>query len=129
MSSPVVSWQIVSPNPEACASFYRKLFGWTVTQANGLGYRELKSGHSRGIDGGLWPAPPEQKGFVQLFIEVDDIDACLAKATQLGAQVIVPKSVLPDGDIMAVLLDPTGLSVGVCTLGTRSGPSAKAPGT
>ena len=116
MGAPVVRWQIVSPRPDACADFYRLLFGWTVTQNNALGYRELESGNDRGIDGGVWPAPPEQPGFVQLFVEVPDIDACIAKATGLGASVIVPKSVLPDGDAMAVLLDPTGLSVAICTL-------------
>jgi len=116
MGAPVVRWQIVSPKPEACASFYSQLFGWRETQDNALGYRELKSGSDRGIDGGVWPAPPQQPGFVQLFVEVPDIEACIATATRLGATVIVPKSVLPDGDAMAVLLDPTGLSFAVCTL-------------
>jgi hypothetical protein len=31
----------------------------------------------------------------------------------LGATIIVPKSVLPDGDTVAILLDPAGLSFGV----------------
>ncbi len=50
---------------------------------------------------------------MQLFVEVFDVDDCIAKAIRLGAKVLVPKSVLPDGDTMAVLLDPTGLSFGV----------------
>ena len=66
--------------------------------------------------GGVWPAPPGQTSLVQLFMEVADVDDCIAKALTLGAKVIVPKSVLPDGDTMAVLLDPTGLSFGVCRL-------------
>ena len=53
---------------------------------------------------------------MQLFVEVLDVDDCIAKAIRLGAKVLVPKSVLPDGDTMAVLLDPTGLSFGVCQL-------------
>ena len=111
------------PTPRPAPASTGQLFGWSVSQANGLGYRELKSGSPGGIDGGLWPAPPEQKGFVQLFIEVPDVDACLAQATKLGAQVIVPRSVLPDGDTMAVLLDPTGLSVGICTRSQAARPS------
>jgi predicted enzyme related to lactoylglutathione lyase len=62
------------------------------------------------------PAPPLESGFVQLFVEVPDIETCIATATRLGATVIVPKSVLPDGNAMAVLLDPTGLSFAICTL-------------
>lgn len=119
MSPSVVRWQIVTPQAEQSAAFYRQLFGWAVTQDNALGYREVKSGSPGGIDGGIWPAPPGGKGFVQLFVEVPDIDACISKATQLGAAVVVPRSELPDGDAMAILADPTGVSVGLCTLRRR----------
>ena len=55
----------------------------------------------------------------QLFVEVPDIDARVAKAATLGAKAIMPKAVLPDGGAVAVLLDPTGLTIGVCTLVKR----------
>jgi hypothetical protein len=29
----------------------------------------------------VWPSPPEGHSLVQLFVEVDDIDAYIAKAT------------------------------------------------
>ena len=119
MSNPVVRWQVISSQPDAAASFFATLFGWTVSQDNGMGYREIRTGDAKGIDGGIWPAPPGQAGFTQLFVDVADIDACLAQAVGLGAQVIMPKAVLPDGDAMAVLLDPTGLTIGVCTLVKR----------
>ncbi len=114
MPNPVVRWQILSPEPDQAAAFYQKLFAWKLTQANALGYRELRSGSDAGIDGGVWPAPPGVKSFVQLFIEVPDLDTCIAQATGLGAQVLIPKSVLPDGDAMAVLLDPAGISFAIC---------------
>jgi predicted enzyme related to lactoylglutathione lyase len=116
MPNPVVRWQILSPQPEKVAEFYRKLFSWEATKANALGYRELRSGTAASIDGGVWPAPPESPSFVQLFIEVPDVDASIAKAEKLGAKILVPKSVLPDGDTMAVLQDPTGMSFGICRL-------------
>jgi len=59
---------------------------------------------------GVWPSPPEGHNLVQLFVEVDDIDAYIEKAKKLGATVIVPKSELPDGDALAIVLDPAGLS-------------------
>ncbi len=61
----------------------------------------------------MWPSPPEGHNLVQLFVGVDDIDAALAKATTLGAMVIVPKSELPDGDALAIVLDHAGLSFGM----------------
>jgi uncharacterized protein len=120
MGCPVVRWQIISPQPDEVASFYTKLFGWRLQQNNALGYRELSAGDAKGIDGGVWPAPPEAHTFVQLFVEVPDLDACIADAARLGAKVIVPKSDLPDGDSMAVLLDPTGMSVGIRQAGPKS---------
>jgi uncharacterized protein len=50
---------------------------------------------------------------VQLFIGVDDVEAAVKKATDLGAEVLVPVTALPDGDVMAVLRDPYGLTFGV----------------
>lgn len=113
MSNPVVKWQILARDAEGVARFYSGLFGWTLNADNALGYRELRSGDDGGIDGGVWPSGHDVPNFVQLFIEVEDVDAMIAKATSAGAKVLVPKSALPDGDTMAVLLDPHGMSFAV----------------
>ena len=113
MGNPVVQWQIVAKDPEAVTRFYSALFGWKVNANNALGYRAVETGNGRGINGGVWPSPPEGHNLVQLFVEVDDIDAALVKAASLGATVIVPKSELPDGDALAIVLDPAGLSFGM----------------
>ena len=115
MGDPVVQWQIVAKDPDAVARFYSSVFGWKVRTDNALGYRSLSTDSGRGIDGGVWPSPPEGHNLVQLFIEVADIDASIAKAVAHGAKVLVPKSVLPDGDALAIVLDPAGLSFGVYT--------------
>lgn len=118
MPNPIVRWQIVSPDPERTSTFYRSLFGWDLSQANAMGYRELRTGsmNTQPVNGGVWPAPPGQAPLCQLFIAVEDVQACVAQAEALGAKVVVPCSVLPDGDVMAVLMDPTGLPFGVCRL-------------
>lgn len=113
--NPVVQWQIVARDPDAVTAFYTNVFGWRVHTHNSLGYRVIESGDGRGIDGGVWPSSPEGHNLVQLFIEVADIDAMIAKATAAGAQVLFPKQQLPDGDAMAILLDPAGLSFGLYT--------------
>lgn len=122
MPNPVVRWQIISPEPDKAAGFYQKLFEWKLSAANALGYRELSAGTGPGIDGGVWPAPQAKSGFVQLFIEVASVEDCIAKATRLGAKLLVPKSVLPDGDTMAVLQDPLGVSFAVCSLARKRSP-------
>ncbi|MCA0375293.1 MAG: VOC family protein [Gemmatimonadetes bacterium] len=114
MTPAVVKWQIVTPQAEACGAFYATLFGWHINRDNALGYSQIPAGSERGIEGGIWPAPPDAPSFVQLFIEVPDVDACIAQATALGATVVVPKVALPDGDEMAVLRDPMGMTFGAC---------------
>ena len=110
MSAPVMQWQIVTTEPDTLEQFYGSLFGWKISSNNALGYREIAAG---GIKGGLWPAPPGAPSFVQLFVGVPDVEASVAKATALGAKMIVPVTTLPDGDVMAVLADPMGVTFGL----------------
>ena len=114
MNNPVVRWQVLSPDPDASARFFAQAFGWQVNRDNPLGYREVQAGEG-GIHGGVWPAPDGVKPFVQLFVRVDNVDDTIRTATALGAKVIVPKAVLPGGDEMAVLLDPLGMPIALCT--------------
>lgn len=113
MAAPVVRWQIVSPNPDGVGRFYGHVFGWTEKRDNALGYRDVNTGSPKGIPGGVWPAPPDAPSFVQLFIEVDDLDATIEAVTAHGGTILVPKSALPDGDTMAVVRDPLGMSIGL----------------
>jgi predicted enzyme related to lactoylglutathione lyase len=113
MTNTVMHWQMLSADPDKVAAFYSRLFDWQVSAANGLGYREVKTGGS--VDGGIWPAPPGAPEGVQIYVEVADIDATLARAVELGGSVIMPKQVLPDGDAMALGLDPLGRSFGLMT--------------
>ena len=113
MSNPVVRFQILSPDTPQLATFYSKLFGWEVSRENAFRYQTIDTGSERGIHGGLWPCPPGAPGFVQLFIEVDDCAAYVTRAQELGASVLIPPQALPDGDVMAILKDPGGISFGV----------------
>ena len=113
MGNPVTHWQIVSTQPDLAAKFYGKLFNWKITAANALGYRVVETLNAKGITGGIWPAPQGATSLVQLFVEVADVESYVQQALELGGTVIVPTSALPDGDTMAVLLDPTGLPFGI----------------
>ncbi len=110
MGNAVVQFQILSKAPEETASFYAALFGWSVDANNPMGYRQIRTGSSEGIQGGIWPAPPQAPNFVQLFMAVEDVKASVEKAESLGAKMLIPPTMLPDGDEMAVLHDPQGMS-------------------
>jgi len=119
MTNAVMHWQMLSADPERTAEFYGVLFGWQVSASNGLGYREVKTGGA--VDGGIWPAPPGSPEAVQIYIEVPDIEAALARAVELGGSVIMPKQVLPDGDAMALARSVGGRSFGLMTSGNLMG--------
>jgi uncharacterized protein len=110
MNNPVTHFQIISKSPEDTAKFYSSLFGWTVDANNPLGYRRISTGSAEGIQGGIWPAPPQAPNFVQLFVQVDDVAAAVGRAGELGAKTRIPATMLPEGDEMAVLHDPQGMS-------------------
>lgn len=113
MPNPVLQFQILSKTPDETAKFYGSLFGWTVDANNAMGFRKIDTGSNEGIRGGIWPAPPQSPNFVQLFVGVEDVKASVEKAETLGARVLIPPTVLPEGDEMAVLLDPQGMSFAV----------------
>jgi uncharacterized protein len=110
MAHPVMQFQILSKTPDETAQFYGALFGWKVDANNPMGYRRIDTGSKEGIQGGIWPAPPQSPNFVQLYVGVDDVKAAAGKAEELGARLLIPPTTLPEGDEMAVLLDPQGMS-------------------
>jgi predicted enzyme related to lactoylglutathione lyase len=113
MTNPVTQFQILSKDPDATARFYSSLFGWTINAGNPLGYRRIDTGAAEGIQGGIWPAPPQAPNFTQFFVSVDDVRASAEKAQTLGAKILIPPTTLPDGEEMAVLHDPQGMSFAV----------------
>lgn len=115
--APVVQWQILSPKSAEVSQFYGTVFGWTEKRDNAIGYRQINTGSDAGIQGGIWPAPPEAPTMVQLFVEVADVDATIASFTGQGGSILVPKSALPDGEVMAIVKDPFGMSVGLLQAG------------
>ena len=113
MAHPVMQFQIISKKPDETARFYSELFGWTIDADNPMGYRRIDTGSTEGIHGGIWPAPPQAPNFVQLFVAVSDVKASVEQAEGLGAKVLIPPTLLPEGDEMAVMHDPSGMSFAV----------------
>ena len=113
MGQPVMQWQILAKEPTRLAEFYSKLFAWDIITNNALDYRMIDTCSERGINGGIWPAPPDGHSMVSLYVEVADVGAFVAKATELGGKVVIPPQKLPDGDEMAVILDVEGIPVGL----------------
>lgn len=80
---------------------------------NPLQYRQIDTRSSEGIQGGIWPAPPEASNSVQFFVTVEDVQAIVKQAELLGAKLLIGPTTLPEGDEMAILLDPQQMSFGI----------------
>lgn len=115
----MIQFQIFAKNPDRAAKFYGSLFGWSIDTNNAMGYRVVKTGSTSGIQGGIWPSPPEGHAMVRLFVEVEDVNTAVDQAGQLGGNIIIPPQKLPDGDEMAVILDPEGIPFGLVKSTTK----------
>ena len=109
-----ISWfEIIGGDAAKLHGFYSQLFGWKIDANNDMKYG-LVDGNETGIGGGIGPDPEGGPGYVTVYIGVDDINAAMAKAQQLGASVVMPPTELPDfGVTFALFADPAGHVVGL----------------
>jgi hypothetical protein len=116
MGQPVAFFEVISPQPERATSFYGDLFGWDVAPSPEMGGYALVDTGAGGdaIGGGIGPSHGPGDTGVKIYVRVDDLDAYLARAEELGGTPLVPPMDLP-GDFgrIAVLADPDGNPVGL----------------
>lgn len=132
MTAKFVWYDLNTKDAAKAEAFYSELFGWKVmawkpdgAPADMPEYRMLCIGEQP--FGGLMelpaeaPAPSHWMGHV----EVDDVDAAMARATKLGAQFPMGAMDIPTVGRMAVMMDPQGC---VVSLFTPQGETPKVPG-
>jgi predicted enzyme related to lactoylglutathione lyase len=84
MAHAILHFQLLSKDPEASSRFYTGLSGWTVEAPDAMGFRMLSTNARDGIAGGIWSAPPEATGFIQLFVGTDDVAALVGGSEEAG---------------------------------------------
>jgi len=108
-------FELATTDLEKTANFYREVFGWQVDKWEGpVEYWLVTTGdHSTpGINGGLMHTGPEMTGTINT-VEVEDIDAVLARTLANGAEVIMPKDAIPGVGYQAYIKDNCGIVVGI----------------
>jgi catechol 2,3-dioxygenase-like lactoylglutathione lyase family enzyme len=110
---------IEAPNPASLAGFYSKLLDWPVVHEE-PGQAIIKPSQNsvymvfqlvENYVPPVWPpAPGDQRPMMHLDIEVADLDAAVAEAVALGAQV----ADFQPQDNVRVLLDPAGHPFCLC---------------
>jgi predicted enzyme related to lactoylglutathione lyase len=118
---------LASPEPQAAADFYNKVLGWEARPAEGgmpytmfymngenvAGMGELTEEMSAGGMPSVWAS----------YIIVDDVEATLKKAVELGAMPIMEVLQVGDTGRMAFIIDPAGAAIGLWESGTHDGAS------
>jgi hypothetical protein len=106
--------ELATSDLAAGRNFYEKTFGWRsdATTLEGWGeYATFKVAGDRSAAGGYAQQEGERSMGVpphwNLYVTTDDVDAGVAKATELGGQATIPGMDTPIGR-MAVIADPTG---------------------
>lgn len=112
MANQVIHAEVVGKDQAALQRFFSQLFGWKLDTSNPGGYG-MTSNDETGIVVGVGGTPDGSAGHVTFYVTVADIDATLARATELGGRVIMPKMSPGEGATIALLADPEGHVVGL----------------
>jgi uncharacterized protein len=111
----VIHFEVVGRDGPALQKFYSGLFGWKLDTNNPGGYG-MSSRDQTGVVVGVGAAPEGAPGHVTGYVAVADVDAALARATELGGSVIMPKYSPGPGAVLGLLADPEGHVIGVTEL-------------
>ena len=114
-----VHFEIHAADMDRAQGFYERLFGWTF-QSWGSDYRIITTGaESPGINGGMVRRrgdPPQGGEPVNAWVctvDVDDVDAFVAKAEAEGGSVALPKMPIPGVGWLAYVKDVEGNILGL----------------
>ena len=113
--------ELLTDDTEAAAGFYADVFGYRAERTDMPGGQVYTTfwvdgnveGHAAS---GMMARPPEMGEFPNhwwVYLSVDDVDATVAKAAELGATVLAPPFDIETVGRVAVVMDPQGASFSV----------------
>jgi len=107
-----LTWsELTTRDPKAAEAFYTQMFGWTAKHSAAaavMDYTEFSVNGKPGVGMMAMPdgMPANVPSYWMPYFMVSDLDASLAKAQTLGANVMVGPNAIPDGARFAILQDP-----------------------
>jgi predicted enzyme related to lactoylglutathione lyase len=110
MGKPVVHFEIGCRDKGKTEAFYSKLFDWQMTAMGPASM--IDTGAGAGIAGHMTELGHEPFHYTIFYVQVDDVQASLNKATELGGKTLVPPVDIPTGSF-AWFADPEGNTVGL----------------
>lgn len=119
----VIWWEIQVPELEVAKAFYAAVFGWTYS-AFGEGF-VICHGPDGAMIGGLEQIDGEPAGrHVRVYVQTSDLEATLARVESAGGTVVQQRGVISEEyGWYALVTDPSGLTIGLCTDRSASPPT------
>src|SRR5439155_1762344 len=111
MANPVAWFEVTGKDGKKLQDFYGGLFGWKIDANNPMNYGMTEASET-GIGGGIGAS---QDGSTNLtfYVAVDDLQAALDRAEELGGKTANPPMDVPGGPSLAHFTDPEGNFVGL----------------
>jgi predicted enzyme related to lactoylglutathione lyase len=121
MSGKVVHFEIPTDDTERAHTFYKDVFGWQLQPMPEVNYTLVTTGPSGDqgptesgyINGGMMPRAPESAQHPVLVIDVEDIDAALAKVEEAGGKTVSGRIEVMGMGWAAYFTDPEGNLTGL----------------
>ena len=110
MGRPVVHFEIGCRDRARTGDFYSKLFDWQITAAGPAS--NIQTASSQGIAGHITSLGHEPEHYTIFYVDVEDVQAALDKAVELGGKTLVKPIKTPAGTF-AWFADPDGNTVGL----------------
>jgi predicted enzyme related to lactoylglutathione lyase len=110
----VVHFEVHSDDPQRAIRFYEQAFGWTFRQYAPQDYWLITTGpdDQPGINGGLMRRMGVIDGTAVIAyvctVDVESVDASLARVLELGGQMALPKMAIPGIGWLAYAKDTEG---------------------
>ena len=111
MSNPVVHFEIGGRDSEKTQKFYTELFGWQTEPAGPAAM--ISTGSDEGIQGHITALDHEPFNYVTIYVQVENIQACLDKAESLGGKTLIPPTEVPGMGAFAWFADIDGNTIGL----------------
>jgi predicted enzyme related to lactoylglutathione lyase len=110
MGRPVVHFEIGCRDRAKTGAFYAKLFDWQITAEGPAS--NIQTGGPQGIQGHITALGHEPQHYTMFYVDVEDVQAALNKAIELGGKMLVPPIAIPTGTF-AWFADPDGNTIGL----------------
>jgi predicted enzyme related to lactoylglutathione lyase len=105
-----VHFEIGCRDQAKTGEFFSRLFGWQLAQSGPA--LLIDTGAGSGINGHFTALGHEPHRYVTVYVQVDGVQAYLAKAESLGGKTLVPPVDIPPGTF-AWFTDPDGNAIGL----------------